>query len=140
PILADLLVKAGTRNYAHDPTGKKPIVLSGMVLQSPILDYGYVATKGDDALGSFPTVAEVADFFGKSSVRGAQSKDDYASHLRKFAIDKLSPSINSTANISNSLALELSRIGGWSANDLASRPLDLGNFNFRSIGTQLYPA
>lgn len=139
PILADLLVKAGTRDYAHDPTGKKPIVLSGMVLQSPILDYGYVATKGDGALGSFPTVAEVADFFGKSSVRGAQSKDEYAFRLRRFVTDKLAPSINSTGNTPNSLALELNGIGGWSVNDLTSQPLDLGNFNFHSIGTQLYP-
>lgn len=140
PILADLLVKSGTQNYAPDPTGKKPIVLSGIVLQSPVLDYGNMSTNGGSDLGLFPTVSMVADYFGKSTVRGTQSDADYASYLRKFTLEKLaSASVRiPSSSVPQALAIELNAIGGWPVSYLMTT-LRGAHLDFRSIGGLLYP-
>lgn len=73
PIMANLMEAAGTSNFEPDKTGKKPIVLSGVVLNSPILNYDTNCGQGGDisCAGFLPTEAMVADYYKKGTKRGA---------------------------------------------------------------------
>lgn len=93
PIVANLLAQAGTANYQPDVSGKKPVVLSGVILNSPILDYG---TNGNVPFGNeeaswagfLPTFAMTADYYKKGTMRGKATIPDYLDTLRNFIKDK----------------------------------------------------
>ncbi|MGH6862497.1 MAG: S10 family serine carboxypeptidase-like protein, partial [Phyllobacterium sp.] len=87
PIAARMLVEAGTANFLANPAGGKPIVLSGLVLNSPILDYGANCDKNAAAscAGYQPTYDFVADYHQKSTARGQAGFSDYAGVARTFA-------------------------------------------------------
>lgn len=96
PIVANLLAQAGTTNYQPDPSGRKPVVLSGVVLNSPILDYetnGAVPSGNTTAswAGFLPTFAMTADYYKKGTMRGKATVPEYLDTLRKFIKDKYNP-------------------------------------------------
>ncbi|SFI66988.1 Carboxypeptidase C (cathepsin A) [Phyllobacterium sp. CL33Tsu] len=83
PIMARLLLESGTSQYTTFTTSKN--VLSGLVLNSPILDitsncYLFYATCG----GAIPTYAMVADFHKKSTARGNQGLELFATNASAF--------------------------------------------------------
>lgn len=86
PITARLLLEAGTAHYLPDPSGKPPLVLSGIVLQSPVLDYNSSCGLGSDVSceGLLPTFAATADYLGLSSGRAYRPLDDYLAEVRTF--------------------------------------------------------
>ncbi|MBA8877463.1 S10 family serine carboxypeptidase-like protein [Phyllobacterium myrsinacearum] len=102
PIVANLLVQAGTANYQPDPSGKKPVVLSGVILNSPILDYetnGTVQSGNKTAswAGFLPTLAMIADYYKKGTMRGKATVPEYLDILRKFIKDKYNPARENSA-------------------------------------------
>ncbi|WP_157648199.1 S10 family serine carboxypeptidase-like protein [Burkholderia ubonensis] len=147
PILADLLAKAGTSNYDRDPSGAAPIVLSGIIMQSPVLDYGLAATPATKWLslpagllhpieGMLPTLGMIADYNKKSTFRGSRSEEDYATYLRDFAsgkfkaeLEKFSTQVESSenTNFDSNFVSELSEILGFSKSNsrLASNLSDM---------------
>jgi carboxypeptidase C (cathepsin A) len=86
PVLTKLLLDAGTSNYEEDKSGK-PVVLTGSVFHSPILDNGSncIDNKNAHCAGFFPTYAMTADAFKQSTARGDRSITDYMQEVRKFA-------------------------------------------------------
>ncbi|PSH64637.1 S10 family serine carboxypeptidase-like protein [Phyllobacterium sophorae] len=64
-----LLEQAGTSNFDADPSGKPPIILSGIILNSPLLSgdscsrFGAVFTTLPLCTLGFPTQALVTDYF-----------------------------------------------------------------------------
>jgi len=121
PIVANLLVQQGTSRYAPDPSGQPPVVLTGITLQSPILDY---YTRDDNAV---PTAAMTADYYGKSTARGSMSETAYANYLRSFMADRYSPYWNvfwntdATTMPGTQLITTLSQITGLSSQTLTSQ-------------------
>jgi carboxypeptidase C (cathepsin A) len=98
PIVANLLEKAGTANFKEDPSGAPAVVLSGFVLNSPILDYGSncdpAMGKGRSCGGVIPGYAMTADFFKQSSFRVAgTSSEDYGKKLRAFVENEYVPTL-----------------------------------------------
>ncbi|MEX3630281.1 MAG: peptidase [Burkholderia sp.] len=94
PIVANLLEQAGTSGYAPDPSGKPAKVLAGFILNSPILDYSSPcdSTRGETSCAGFiPSYAMAADYFKKSSKRGAQSQEQYLAELRTLARKTFQP-------------------------------------------------
>ena len=87
PIVARMLLEQGTTQYDPDPTGAPARVLDGIILNSPILDYGANCDKKSSSScdGFIPTYAMVADFHGKSTARGGASNEAYAAKLQSFA-------------------------------------------------------
>lgn len=99
PIVANLLEQAGTSHYASDPSGKPAKVLTGFILNSPLINYnsncnmtgvfkpsvGTVLPEGTSCAGYIPSYAMVADYFGKSKKRGAKTQEQYLEELRKYA-------------------------------------------------------
>lgn len=89
PIVANLLEAAGTSRFDADPSGKPPVVLSGYILNSPVLDYGSDCdNKGDDVrefcAGYIPSYAMTADYFKKSTTRGGASQAEYLQTLKQY--------------------------------------------------------
>ncbi|RZS87786.1 serine carboxypeptidase [Phyllobacterium myrsinacearum] len=86
PITARLLLEAGSANYLPDSSGKPPVALSGIVLQSPVLDYNSSCTLGSKASceGLLPTYAATADYYGLLPARGERSLDDLLVDVRAF--------------------------------------------------------
>lgn len=86
PIMARIMTEAGSTNYDPSPTGAEPgsVVLTGMILNSPILDY----STSKYGPGRFPTLAMTADFFGMAKARGALSVDDFVESTRRFSKDR----------------------------------------------------
>ncbi len=82
PIMARIMTEAGSTNY--DPSGGTPIALTGMVLNSPILDYSIA----EDSPGKFPTLAMTADFYGAAKARGTSTADDFVYSARRFGKDR----------------------------------------------------
>jgi len=107
PIVADLLIKAGTKQYAPDPSGKPAIVLSGLVLQSPALDYAGIQQ------GSFPTAGMTADYYGKGTARGTMSEAAYADYLRSYTTSRQIPIRDGSMAASDETNLALSSITGY---------------------------
>lgn len=140
PIVADLLVQAGTSNYAPDPSGAKPIVLSGMVLQSPILDYGYLSTQADAREGFFPTVGMVVDFYGKSTARGVMTEPQYADYLRNFTTAQYAPGL-AASNFPPATISQLSAITGLPASTQMKDwlAIDPNGLLFNSVASAIYP-
>lgn len=86
PIVARLLQDAGSSNFLPDPSGKPAISLSGVVLNSPILDYGSnVDANGRNSTnaGALPTYAMIADYHKGLRAAGTSSTD-YANLVRQF--------------------------------------------------------
>ncbi|QND54098.1 hypothetical protein HB779_06625 [Phyllobacterium sp. 628] len=90
PIVANLLEQAGITEYEQDASVQKPIVLSGIVLNSPILDFNSNCVQDTSAscAGSLPTFGLVADYYKKGATRGKASIAEYAEVLRKFVKEK----------------------------------------------------
>jgi carboxypeptidase C (cathepsin A) len=105
PIVANLLVKAGTSQYEPDPSGKPAVVLSGFVLQSPALDYG-----GGGYL--FPTYGMTTDYYRKGTARGSMSEANYADYLRSFTTWQYRPATGYPQTASDKFKLTLSSIIG----------------------------
>ncbi|MGS0897142.1 S10 family serine carboxypeptidase-like protein [Burkholderia stagnalis] len=137
PIVANLLLQQGTSQYAPDPSGKPAVVLSGVTLQSPVLDYGTVGGS------TFPSVGMSVDYFSKNppsgatapavTARGSMSESDYANYLSEF---------NDTADTSSSSFLStLSTILGVPANTLQANDFwEYLIFDFAgNFGKVLYP-
>ncbi|MRG54290.1 hypothetical protein GF108_01670 [Phyllobacterium sp. SYP-B3895] len=83
PIMARLLLESGTSQYTTFTTSKN--VLSGLVLNSPILDvtsscYLFYVSCG----GAIPTYAMVAGFHEKSTAREGQSTEQFLVSARAF--------------------------------------------------------
>ncbi|NTS30964.1 hypothetical protein HQ945_06835 [Phyllobacterium sp. BT25] len=83
PIMARLLLESGTSQYTTFTTNKN--VLSGLVLNSPSLNqtsgcYRFYTSCG----GAIPTYAMVADFHKKSTARGNQGLEVFATNARAF--------------------------------------------------------
>lgn len=135
PIVADLLVQAGTSNYLPDPSKATPQVLTGVILQSPIMDYGYRSTSSDQAEGFLPTLGMVVDYYGKATARNGQSKTDYATYLRNFASGDYAQGLQQQI-FSTNVATTLSGITGLPENSLSP---DGRITDFLSIGKVIYP-
>jgi carboxypeptidase C (cathepsin A) len=93
PIVAKLLEQAGTSNYDRDPSGKPAEILTGIVLNSPILDYNTNPGQGNDAssAGFLPTEGMVASYYKKDAKRHGAVAEQYADTLRAFVKDKYNP-------------------------------------------------
>ncbi|MFC2255067.1 hypothetical protein ACETRX_36295 [Labrys portucalensis] len=90
PIVANLLEQAGTSNYVPDPSGKPPQVLTGFILNSPLVNYGtncdmtQLTGVAGSCAGYIPSYAMAADFFKKSTLRGNKTQEAYLEDLRSF--------------------------------------------------------
>ncbi|WP_088155580.1 S10 family serine carboxypeptidase-like protein [Inquilinus limosus] len=93
PIVAKLLERQGTSLYAPDPTGKPPVVLTGVILNSPILDYASNCEMEEAVScgGYLPSYAMMANFFHKSPARGSQTIEQYLAGLRQFTSVRYAP-------------------------------------------------
>lgn len=93
PIVAKLMEREGTSRYQPDPTRKPPVVLTGVILNSPILDYASNCEMVDDTScgGFLPTYAMMADFFKKSPARGSATQDQYLENMRQFTSIRYTP-------------------------------------------------
>ncbi len=87
PIMAAKLLAAGQVNFEPDPTGKPPVVLSGLVLNSPILNYQSQCNVGVSCNGNLPTYAMTADYYHRSQ-RGDLSVPDFLNSVRKFGSEE----------------------------------------------------
>jgi carboxypeptidase C (cathepsin A) len=132
PIVSDLLVKAGTSQYEPDPSGKPAVVLSGFVLQAPVLDY---AGSG----GSLPTFGMTADYYGKGTARGAMSEADYADYLRSFTTWQYRPVLDGSQTASDRFNLTLSAITGIPASNFGGSLYFFEYFFTDFFGEILYP-
>ena len=95
PIMARIMTEAGSTNY--DPSGGTPIALTGMVLNSPILDYSIA----EDSPGKFPTLAMTADFYGAAKARGTSTADDFVYSAVHFRQRPLSEKLSAVADQKN---------------------------------------
>ncbi len=92
PIVANLLVAAGSGNFAPDKTGRKPVALSGLVLGSPVLNLGTNCQTADiSCAGYLPSYAMAADYHGMSTRRGTATALEYIETLRTFVTEKYNP-------------------------------------------------
>ncbi|MFC2255083.1 hypothetical protein ACETRX_36440 [Labrys portucalensis] len=114
PIVANLLVQAGTSQYAPDPSGKPAVVLTGFTLNSPVLDY---ATIGGHLL---PTDGMTADYHGKGTARGSMSETEYADYLRKYTSEIYDPISNGSMTISTKAINDFAAITGIGIEDIKS--------------------
>ena len=97
PIVANLLEQAGTSRYAPDLSGKPAEVLTGFILNSPLVDYNSncdmlystmnTGTSRSTCAGYIPAYAMTADYFTKSTKRGNKSQEQYLDELRQFTRD-----------------------------------------------------
>ncbi|CAN7167610.1 hypothetical protein LJR231_000234 [Phyllobacterium sp. LjRoot231] len=86
PIVARMLVEAGTRDFEKDNSGKPAKILTGIVLNSPVLDYESNTGLGGDTsnAGFLPTEAMSADYYKKASKRQKAPAIAYVDTLRNF--------------------------------------------------------
>lgn len=121
PIVAKLLERQGTSRYAPDPTGKPPVILTGVILNSPILDYATNCEMVGDVscAGYLPSYAMMANFFNKSPARGSQTIEQYLESLRQFTSVRYAPVEAMTAATRKKF---LDTQKGWALlNDLVAR-------------------
>ena len=99
PKAAALLLKAGTTQFVPDPSGFNPVALSGIILNSPIMDYGSNCDKNTSAscAGFIPAYAFTADFHGKSLARGQSGFIAFDKKMAKFAGETYQPGFLSIA-------------------------------------------
>ncbi|UXN59876.1 S10 family serine carboxypeptidase-like protein [Phyllobacterium zundukense] len=93
PIIANLLVAAGSGNFDPDKSGRKPVALSGLVLGSPILDLATNCSQSADisCAGYLPSHAMAADYHGKTKRRAKATALEYIDTLRTFVTEKYNP-------------------------------------------------
>ncbi|MEP7453085.1 hypothetical protein [Phyllobacterium sp. SB3] len=93
PVVAKLMLKAGTSSYAPDPSGEKAIAYSGMVLNSPILDYNSNCEMNRflSCAGFMPSYGMTADYYKKGTLRGGASVAEFVETMRAFTRDKYLP-------------------------------------------------
>ncbi|MCO4316999.1 hypothetical protein M8997_007375 [Phyllobacterium sp. 21LDTY02-6] len=102
PIVANLLQAAGTSRFEPDSSGKAPVVLSGYILNSPLVDYtsnchmrntfGTAAEKAKywSCAGFIPSYAMTADYFHKS-IRKNETKADFLTAMKTYTRDVYTP-------------------------------------------------
>ena len=100
PIVADILLKAGTGAFAPDISGKPTKVLNGIILNSPILDYtqdcGFneersVKTASVTCSGHFPSYAMTANYFGLPQAHKIESREAYLRSMTDFTVNSYMP-------------------------------------------------
>ncbi|SDO79699.1 Serine carboxypeptidase [Phyllobacterium sp. YR620] len=99
PIVANLMEDAGKSQFEPDKSGKDPVVLSGVILNSPVLAYDVTCSDYADewkkplsCAGLIPTYAMVADWHKVSKARPAgTSVESYLSTIRKFMVERFAP-------------------------------------------------
>ncbi|QND51615.1 peptidase [Phyllobacterium sp. 628] len=99
PIVAKLLQDAGTTNFDADKSGKPANILSGIILNSPILDYeSNVDSDGKFSTnaGALPTYAMIADYH--KHLRGTSTLASYADQARRFSFNKFAPLLKKYRN------------------------------------------
>ncbi|CAN7164735.1 hypothetical protein LJR231_000212 [Phyllobacterium sp. LjRoot231] len=88
PIIGRLLIESGTRDYVADPSNQPANILSGLVLNSPMLDYKTDCYfPGVSCGGALPTYAMVADFHKRSTERNGLPIATFLAGVRTFAGD-----------------------------------------------------
>lgn len=89
PIIGLLLLQSSTRDYVADPSNKVAKVLTGLVLNSPILDYKtdcyFPYNVPVSCGGAAPTYAMVGAVHEKSLLTAGQTLSDYVNKARSFA-------------------------------------------------------
>lgn len=95
PIVANLLEAAGTSRFDADPSGKPPTVLSGYILNSPLVDYTSTCDDNPTAscAGFAPSYAMAADYF-KKSTRTTESQADFLQAIKRYTKDIYTPTYN----------------------------------------------
>ncbi|MRG54306.1 peptidase [Phyllobacterium sp. SYP-B3895] len=95
PIVADLLLNEGTARFLPESSGKKSIVLSGLILNSPLLDYASDCnmTVGVSCAGYLPSFAMTGDYHKRATARGNASAENYLQTVRNFVTEKYLPSV-----------------------------------------------
>lgn len=94
PIVADILTQAGVSRFEPDPSGNPAKTLSGLVLNSPILNYNSSCDPSmfyTSCAGFIPSYGLVADALGKSTVRGTRSRSEYLDYLREYTQTTFAP-------------------------------------------------
>ncbi|RCW86369.1 S10 family serine carboxypeptidase-like protein [Phyllobacterium bourgognense] len=93
PIVANLLVTAGSGNFDPDKTGRKPVALSGLMLGSPVLNLGTNCSQNAEVscAGYLPSYAMAADYHGTGTGRGKATALEYIEILRTFVTEKYNP-------------------------------------------------
>ncbi|MDR6632722.1 carboxypeptidase C (cathepsin A)/predicted nucleic acid-binding Zn-ribbon protein [Phyllobacterium sp. 1468] len=93
PVLTRLLADAGTTGFEEDKSGKPPVVLTGSILHSPILNYATNCRAGDTSAscaGFLPTYILTGAYFEESDTR---TMADRADEARTFTKTKHIPAI-----------------------------------------------
>lgn len=141
PIVANLLEQAGTSHYVTDPTGKPPVVLTGYVLQSPVMNYA--TNQNVNTVGIFPTEGMVSSWYGLGSARGNLSEADYSNTLRNFTTTQFISQIGNP----NPPAQYLTDLQGITGIPLATltknsqfNSLSQYNSYYSLIGLSIYPS
>ncbi|SFI67293.1 Carboxypeptidase C (cathepsin A) [Phyllobacterium sp. CL33Tsu] len=93
PIVADLLLNEGTTRFLPESSGKQSIVLSGLILNSPILDYTSNCDMDEkiSCAGYLPTYGMVGDYHKLATARGNASAESYLQTMRTFVTEKYLP-------------------------------------------------
>ncbi|WP_457299694.1 S10 family serine carboxypeptidase-like protein [Phyllobacterium sp. P5_D12] len=100
PIVADILLKAGTGAYDPDISGKPTKVLNGIILNSPILDYLQNCDHNSDrpvkiasaTCASFlPSYAMTANFFNLPQAHNITSREAYLRSMTDFTVNSYMP-------------------------------------------------
>jgi len=85
PILTRLIEEGGKGQYEPDPSGKDPVVLSGFVLNAPIMSYvSNCRYAGVSCTGFVPAYAMLADYHKLSKVNGLATIPASVDTLRTF--------------------------------------------------------
>ncbi|NTS30979.1 peptidase [Phyllobacterium sp. BT25] len=95
PIVGDLLLDEGTARFLPESSGKQNIVVSGLILNSPILNYAsncHMAYRSSCA-GYLPSYAMVGDYHKLAAARGNASAESYLQSMRTFVTEKYLPSV-----------------------------------------------
>ncbi|CAN7398625.1 hypothetical protein LJR231_002489 [Phyllobacterium sp. LjRoot231] len=99
PILSRLIEEGGKSQFDPDPSGKDPVVLSGIVLNAPILSYVSNCRYGGASCAGFvPAFAMLADVFKLSTVNGLATIPGSVDTLRTFVSGTYSPALEKFLN------------------------------------------
>ncbi|UGY10422.1 S10 family serine carboxypeptidase-like protein [Phyllobacterium pellucidum] len=93
PIVADLLLNEGTARFLPESSGKQNIVLSGVILNSPLLDYQSNCNMNGavSCAGYVPSYAMIGDYHKLATARGNASAESYLQTMRTFVTEKYLP-------------------------------------------------
>jgi carboxypeptidase C (cathepsin A) len=95
PILAKLMEDAGKSLFEPDKSGKDANVLSGLILNAPILSYysNCAETASTSCAGYIPAYAMLADYYKLSKVSGLATIPESVEPLRQFVKEKYAPAL-----------------------------------------------